>query len=95
MSVGQLRADLDAALAGLERDFGRVAREMEQFFSVLGTTEKLVLVGLTLLGLFYLLIRNVQRRRSEEQAEQRFVGLLLVVLTFAVGLGWIVADRHV
>jgi hypothetical protein len=94
MADGSWKARFDAILAGFDRDLARMGREVDHFLSVLDTTERLVLLGLAFIGLFYLLIRNFQRRSSDEEASGRFAGLLLVVLTFAVGLGWMFsADR--
>jgi hypothetical protein len=85
------KARIDTALANAGRDIGDALRQAKAYISGLDATERLILIGLATIGLFYLLFSHVARRRGGEPAEGRFVGLLFVMVAFAAGIGWMMA----
>jgi hypothetical protein len=95
MSSVNWKSQMDAALAGVNRDLHSMGRDVKQYIAALDTTERLVLLGLAFIGLFYLLIRHFRNRTEGEQAEQKFAGLLFVIVAFGVGLVWIGSGHRI
>jgi len=87
------KARVDSALSGVGRDLDEMVHKAKVFVAGLDTTEKLVLIGLVLIGLFYLLLHHVQSREDGESQGGRFVGLLFVMVAIAAGFGWTVSDH--
>ena len=83
------KARIDSVLSGIGRDMKDMARQGWQFFESLETTEQLVLIGLVMIGLFYLLIGHFKGGNEEEKAGGRFMGIMFMTVAAAATLGWV------
>lgn len=92
MEGGLWKARLDSALSNAGRDIGDMYRQVTAYTGNLSATERLILLGLAMLGIFYLVLSHLARRRKGESADGRFVGLLLVMMALAAGAGWLVSS---
>lgn len=92
MEGGLWKARIESALWNIGRDIGDMYRQVVAFLGQLSTMERLILIGLALMGTLYLLISHVARRRRGEAAESRFVGILFVFVAIAAGAGWLIAS---
>lgn len=82
------KARIDSALSGIGRDIDEMVRRGRQFVEGLETTERLVLLGLVMIGLFYLMLGHFRGGNEEDKAGGRFIGILFVTVAAAAGLGW-------
>jgi hypothetical protein len=94
MRIASWKVQFDSVLAGVSRDMQSMSRDAREYLSQLDTTERLILLGLAFIGLFYLLIRHFRTRTEGEEAEQKSAGLLFVIVAFAVGFGWIASSHR-
>ena len=85
MEGGLWKARIESALASMGRDIGDMYRQMTAYLGHLSMTERLVLLGLALMGVFYLLFSHLARRKRGEAAESRFLGILFVFAVSATG----------
>jgi hypothetical protein len=83
------KARIDSALSGIGRDMKDMARQGWQFLESLETTEQLVLLGLVMIGLFYLLMGHFKGGNEEEKAGGRFMGIMFMTVAAAATLGWV------
>ncbi len=83
------KARIDSALSGIGRDLKDMARQGWQFFERLETTEQLVLLGLIMIGLFYLLLGHFKASDEEERAAGQFMGTMFMTVAAAACLGWV------
>ncbi|HAY08254.1 MAG TPA: hypothetical protein DCY26_16575 [Hyphomonas sp.] len=95
MEGGLWKARIESALASIGRDIGDMYRQATSFLGHLSMSERLVLIGLALMGTLYLLISHIARRRKGEAAESRFVGILFGIVAIAAGAGWLIASDRV
>ncbi len=95
MEGGLWKARIESALASIGRDIGDMHRQMTAYLGHLSTTERMVLIGLALMGTLYLLISHIARQRNGEAAESRFVGILFAFVAMAAGAGWLIASDRV
>lgn len=82
------KARIESALSGVERDLNDLLAQAGRFVAGLSTTELLVLMGLVLIGMFYLLLGHFRGGDEYERAAGRFVGIMFVMVVMAAGLGW-------
>lgn len=85
---------LDAVRDAAVRDASDMARQTRQFIAGLDTSERLVLLGLGLIGALYLLLNHFQGRDEGEPANGRFVGLMFVMTAIAAGFGWTISGHN-
>ncbi|MBA4338537.1 hypothetical protein [Hyphomonas sp.] len=83
---------IESALSGVGRDLDDMVGQGKRFVEGLDTTEQLVLVGLILIGLFYLVFGHFQGGDPDEKAGGRFVGIMFMMVAMAAGLGWMASD---
>jgi hypothetical protein len=83
---------IESALSGVGRDLDDMVGQGKRFMEGLDTTEQLVLVGLVLIGLFYLVFGHFQGDDPDEKAGGRFVGIMFMMVAMAAGLGWMASD---
>jgi hypothetical protein len=83
---------IDSALSGVGRDLNDMVGQGKRFVEGLDTTEQLVLMGLVLIGLFYLVFGHLQGASEDERAGGRFVGIMFMMVAMAAGLGWLASD---
>lgn len=88
MFIDIWKARIDSALSGMGRDIDQMVRQGRHFLQGLETTEQLVLMGLLMIGLFYLLLGHTRGGDEEEKAGGRFVGILFMTVAMAACLGW-------
>ena len=93
MTGDNWKARVDSALSGVGRDLNEMVHKAKAFVSGLDTTEKLILLGLVLIGFFYLLLHHFQSREDGEKAGGRFVGLMFVMMAVAAGFGWMMSEH--
>lgn len=89
MFGGNWKARIDSVLSGIGRDVEDMLRQGWQFFERLETTEQLVLLGLFIIGLFYLLVGHFKGGNEEEKAGGRFMGIMFMTVAAAAMLGWV------
>lgn len=92
MDGGLWKARLEAALWSIGRDIGDMNRQMNAALAQLSLTERLILIGVALMGILYLAVSHVARRRKGEAAESRFLGILFFLVASAAGAGWMMAS---
>lgn len=92
MEGGVWKSRIDSALTSAGRDAGEMYRQVATYLGHLNTMERLILVGLAMISLFYLLVSHVSRRQDREHADVRFVGMMLLVVAFQAGVGWMIAS---
>ncbi len=83
---------LDSALARAARELADLAGQARRFVAGLDLTEQLVLLGLVMIGLFYLVLTHLQASEDGQKAGGRFAGVLFVLLAVAAGFGWRVSE---
>lgn len=83
---------IESALSGVGRDLDDLVGQGKRFVEGLDTTEQLVLMGLVLIGLFYLVFGHFQGGSEDERAGGRFVGIMFMMVAMAAGLGWLASD---
>ena len=86
------KARIDSALSGVGRDLDDMVGQGRRFVEGLNTTEQLVLMGLVLIGLFYLVFGHFLSGSEDERAGDRFVGTMFMMVAMAAGLGWLASD---
>jgi|JI10StandDraft_1071094.scaffolds.fasta_scaffold363747_2 hypothetical protein len=91
MSDVMWKARAESALSGVGRDVNELARQAKAYLAGLDTTERLVLLGLVAIGLFYFVLVYFQRREDEEKAGGHFMGLMFVLVALAAGAGWTIS----
>ena len=91
MIPGMWKVRLDAALSAAARDVGDMTRQARVFIASLDTAERLVLIGLALIGALYLLLDQFDK--DTKLANGRFVGILFALTAIATGLGWAISGR--
>lgn len=94
MEGGLWKARIESALASIGRDIGDMYRQMTTYLGHLSTTERLVLLGLALMGTFYLIFSHLARRKTDEAAESRFVGILFVFAVSATGAVFMISSSR-
>lgn len=85
---------LDAACSVVARDASDMARQMRHFIASLDTTERMVLIGLALIGAFYLLLDQFHAGDDARPANGRFAGIMFALTAIAAGLGWAISGRN-
>jgi len=93
MIPGMWKLRLDAALSAAARDVGDMTRQARVFIASLDTAERLVLIGLALIGTLYLLLDPFHADKDTKPANGRFVGILFALTAIATGLGWAMSGR--
>ena len=93
MSTDIWKARLDSALSGMRRDLDDMVRQSRQFLERLDSTERVVLLGLLLIGVLFLLLHHFNSSDDNQNSTGRFVGMLFVMVTVAAGAGWMIADH--
>lgn len=83
------KARIDSALSGIGRDLDDMVRRGRLFLQGLDTAEQLVLMGLVMIGLFYLLLGYFRAGNEDEKAAGQFMGIMFMTVAAAAGLGWI------
>lgn len=86
-------ARIESVLSGVGRDLHDIVRHFTQDLERLQTTQKLVLAGLVIVGLFFVLLRHFRGQQEGESAGVQFVGLMFVCVTLAAGLGWLAGGQ--
>jgi hypothetical protein len=85
------KTQVETALHFIARDLAGMEREARQFLAGLNTTERLVLTGLLMIGLFFLLLSQFQKRDGAENGEGKFAGFLFLLVAVAAGAGWMIS----
>lgn len=83
---------IDSALAKAARDLADIAGQARRFVAGLDLTEQLVLLGLLMIGLFYLLLTHFQASEDGQKAGSQFAGFLFASVAVAACFGWMVSD---
>ncbi len=91
MNMSIWKARIDSALSGIGRDLDRMAREARQILEGLDSTERIVLLGLMLIGILFLMLHYFRGRGEAEDGVGQFVGVLFMLTALAAGAGWTVA----
>lgn len=86
-------ARINSALSDLRHELGDLFRQVKVFVVGLDTAEQMVLLGLMMIGLFYLVLSHFQRRDDTERAGAHFAGLIFVMVAVAAGFGWTVSSH--
>jgi hypothetical protein len=94
MGGGLWKARLESALANAGRDISDMYRQMTAYIGNLSATERLVLLGLAMIGLFYLLFSHLSRRRNGDSPEGRFAGILFIMVALAALAGWMMSGGN-
>jgi len=81
----------DTVIQGIGRDLAAMAHDAKLFLTGLSTTERLVLTGLLMIGLFFLLLSQFQKRDGAEHGEGKFAGFLFLLVAAAAGAGWMIS----
>lgn len=84
---------MESVLSDIGRTLGEFTRETGRFLASLDTTEKLVLLALALIGLFYVVLHHFQRREDESHAGGQFAGMMFVMASLAAGVGWTLSNH--
>ncbi|MEQ9505992.1 MAG: hypothetical protein RLO80_06945 [Hyphomonas sp.] len=92
MSTGIWKARLDSTLSGMERDLDEMARQARLFLERLDSTERIVLLGLMLIGVLFFLLHHFKGSDESQNQVGQFVGVLFAMVTVAAVAGWTVAD---
>ncbi|MBA3069439.1 MAG: hypothetical protein FP825_13285 [Hyphomonas sp.] len=93
MDAGIWKDRIDSTLTRVERDLGDIAAGARHYFARLDTAERMVFLGLLVIGLFYLLLRHFQRPEDGEETDGQFAGFLFVIVAVAAGFGWMVSGQ--
>jgi hypothetical protein len=93
MSINIWKARLDSVLSGIGRDLDDMVRQSKLFLERLDSTERIVLLGLMLIGFLFVLLHQFNRSDENQNAVGRFVGLLFAMVTLAAAAGWTIADH--
>lgn len=88
------KTQVETAMHDIGRDLAAMTREAKHFLAGLSTTERLVLTGLLMIGLFFLLLSQFQKRDGAEHGEGQFAGLLFLLVAAATGAGWMMSGGH-
>lgn len=89
------KARIESALSGVGRDLHNMVRRFAQYLEGLQTSEKLVLAGVLMMGMFFLLLHHFQGRREGEEASVRFVGSMFLFVAVAAVFGWMASGQTV
>lgn len=84
---------INSALSDLRHELGALFRQVKAYIVGLDTAEQMVLLGLLMIGLFYLVLNHFQRREDTERAGARFAGLIFVMVAVAAGFGLTVSGH--
>jgi protein-S-isoprenylcysteine O-methyltransferase Ste14 len=82
---------MDAMLHTASRGLGDFWREMKTLFAGLDATERMVVVCLVVIGVFYVLLGYFQRGSSGNDSTVRFAGLMFASVVLLAGAGWMVS----
>lgn len=94
MILAVWKVRLDAAWSTAARDASEMARQLRQFMASLDTTERMVLIGLALIGALYLLLDQFHGGEDAKPANGRFAGIMFALTAIAAGLGWAISGRN-
>lgn len=92
MLADNWKARIGSALSGAGRDLNDMVSQAIRFVEGLDTNGRIVLLGLVLIGLFYLVSGHFQGGDEDKRAGGRFVGITFIIVAMAAGLGWMASD---
>jgi hypothetical protein len=92
MLADNWKARIESALSGVRRGLNDMVSQGGRFVEGLDKAGQIVLLGLVLIGMFYLVFGHSQGGDEDERAGGRFVGIMFMIVTMAAGLGWMASD---
>ncbi len=93
MSTSIWKARLESALSGIERDLDDMVRQAKLFLERLDSTERIVLLGLMLIGFLFVLLHQFKSGDESQNEVVRFVGLMFAMTALAAAAGWTIGGQ--